>query len=136
MAELATAKLHQIGAVADRVGLSLRTIRHYDELGIVRPSGRSPGGFRLYTDSDVDRLLYIKAMKPLKFSLEETAELLSFHDALESGTSLAPAQVEHLRDAVARAEERCRVLERQLREAKALTARMGAEATDAESRLN
>ena len=49
-------QLHQIGTVAERVGLSLRTIRHYEEVGLVVPSGRSAGGFRLYTDGDVERL--------------------------------------------------------------------------------
>ncbi len=46
----------RIGEVADRVGLSLRTIRHYDEIGLVVPSDRSAGGFRLYTEADVVRL--------------------------------------------------------------------------------
>ena len=69
-------ELHQIGAVAERVGLSLRTIRHYEEVGLVTPTGRSAGGFRLYTDADVDRLSQVKVMKPLGFSLEETHEVL------------------------------------------------------------
>lgn len=126
-------KLHQIGAVADRVGLSLRTIRHYDELGIVRPSGRSPGGFRLYTDSDIERLLYVKAMKPLKFSLEEAAELLALHDAIAADAPVTAEQAAYLRAAAVRAHERCRTLERQLREAKGLTARIEHEADIAES---
>jgi len=46
----------QIGEVADRTQLSLRTIRHYDEVGLVPPSARSEGGFRLYTEADVERL--------------------------------------------------------------------------------
>src|SRR5690348_10590123 len=43
----------QIGEVADRIGLSLRTIRYYEEVGLITPSARSPGGFRLYTEDDV-----------------------------------------------------------------------------------
>jgi DNA-binding transcriptional MerR regulator len=43
-------ELHQIGAVANAVGLSLRTIRYYEEVEVVPPSGRTAGGFRLYTD--------------------------------------------------------------------------------------
>ena len=43
----------QIGEVAERVKLSLRTIRHYEEVGLVPPSARSKGGFRLYTEADV-----------------------------------------------------------------------------------
>ena len=55
----------QIGEVADQVGLSLRTIRFYEEAGLVIPSARSVGGFRLYSETDLDRLQLIKRMKPL-----------------------------------------------------------------------
>ena len=73
----------QIGEVANRTGLSLRTIRYYEEMGLVVPSARTTGGFRLYTESDVARLMLIKRMKPLEFSLEEMSELLGTLDALE-----------------------------------------------------
>jgi MerR family copper efflux transcriptional regulator len=78
------AKPIQIGEVADRIGLSLRTIRHYDEVGLVPPSARSEGGFRLYTEPDVARLALIMRMKPLAFTLEEMRELLATLDALEA----------------------------------------------------
>lgn len=71
-----------IGELAERTGLSLRTLRHYDEIGLVSASGRTEGGFRLYTDSDYDRLILIRRMKPLGFSLEEMVELLQIIDAL------------------------------------------------------
>lgn len=74
----------QIGRVAERTGLSLRTIRYYGEVGLVEPSARSRGGFRLYTEADVERLQLIKQMKPLDFSLEETRELLDVLDRLET----------------------------------------------------
>ncbi|HET6299777.1 MAG TPA: MerR family transcriptional regulator [Kribbella sp.] len=72
----------QIGEVAERTKLSLRTIRHYEEVGLVQPSARSKGGFRLYTESDVERLLLIRRMKPLDFSLEEMGDLLGLLDRL------------------------------------------------------
>lgn len=74
-------RMWQIGAVAQRTELSIRTIRHYEEVGLVRPSGRSEGGFRLYTEPDIDRLFLIRRMKPLGFSLEEMADLLAAADA-------------------------------------------------------
>ncbi|GAA1467678.1 MerR family transcriptional regulator [Nocardiopsis exhalans] len=74
----------QIGEVAERTGLSLRTIRYYGEVGLVEPSARSRGGFRLYTEEDVDRLQLIKRMKPLDFSLDETRELLETLDLLNA----------------------------------------------------
>jgi MerR family copper efflux transcriptional regulator len=69
--------LLQIGQVAERTSLSLRTIRFYEENGLVRPTARSDGGFRLYSEDDVARLEVIKRMKPLGFTLEEMQELLA-----------------------------------------------------------
>ena len=77
----------QIGEVANQTGLSLRTIRYYEEMGLVVPSARTVGGFRLYTASDVARLQLIKRMKPLDFSLEETKDLLATLDALDTADS-------------------------------------------------
>jgi MerR family copper efflux transcriptional regulator len=71
-----------IGELADRAGMSLRTIRHYDEVGLLVPSGRTTGGFRVYTAQDLERLLVIRRMKPLGFTLDEMAELLRVVDAL------------------------------------------------------
>ena len=73
----ARAGLLQIGQVADRTGLSLRTIRFYEEHGLVGPTARSEGGYRLYRDDDVARLEVIKRMKPLSFTLEEMQQLLT-----------------------------------------------------------
>lgn len=82
----------QIGEVAHQTGLSLRTIRYYEEMGLVVPSARTSGGFRLYTDSDVARLQLIKRTKPLDFTLDETKELLATLDALEEAGSDAERQ--------------------------------------------
>jgi len=76
------ANLH-IGEVAERVGLSLRTVRYYEEQGLIAPEGRTEGGFRLYTGEHVDRLLLIKHMKPLGFTVQEMRELLDARDALK-----------------------------------------------------
>jgi MerR family copper efflux transcriptional regulator len=75
-------RLVQIGQVAERTGLSLRTIRFYEESGLVVPTARSEGGFRLYSEDDVARLEVIKRMKPLGFALEEIRELLALTDDL------------------------------------------------------
>lgn len=60
--------------------MSLRTLRHYDEIGLLQPSGRSDGGFRLYTEEDLERLLVIRRMKPLGFTLEEMHEVMGVVD--------------------------------------------------------
>lgn len=70
----------QIGEVAERTGLSVRTIRFYEESGLVVPSARSQGGFRLHTDGDVARLQRIRRLKPLEFTLEEMREVLGLLD--------------------------------------------------------
>lgn len=72
----------RIGEVAERTELSFRTLRHYDEIGLVTPSARTDGGFRLYTDGDVARILLIRRMKPLGFTLDEMRELLDVVDAM------------------------------------------------------
>ncbi|WP_156727609.1 MerR family transcriptional regulator [Streptomyces apocyni] len=84
----------QIGEVAERTSLSLRTIRHYEEVGLVIPSARSKGGFRLYTEADVERLTVIRRMKPLDFSLEEMRDLLEITDQLAATGDEAPTGAE------------------------------------------
>ncbi|MBW0105477.1 MerR family transcriptional regulator [Pseudonocardia sp. KRD291] len=77
----------QIGEAANRVGLSLRTMRHWDEVGLAVPSARSVGGFRLYTEADLERLLVIKTFKPLELSLEQMRELLATMDAVAANAA-------------------------------------------------
>lgn len=75
--------LLQIGAMARRSGLSLRTLRHYDTIGLLPPSGRTGGGYRVYTDEDLRRLLTIKRMKSLDYSTAEMGQLLRLLDVAE-----------------------------------------------------
>lgn len=79
-------ELMQIGQVAERTGLSLRTIRFYEEEGLVVPTARTAGGFRLYAGTDVARLEVVKRMKPLGFTVEEMRELLALLAELDAGT--------------------------------------------------
>jgi DNA-binding transcriptional MerR regulator len=72
-----------IGELAERTGLSLRTIRHYDDVGLLPATARTDGGFRVYSEEDFERLMVIKQMKPLGFSLEEMAEILELLAAPE-----------------------------------------------------
>lgn len=76
----------RIGEVADQTALSFRTLRHYDDIGLVSPSARTDGGFRLYTAHDVARLMVIRRMKPLGYTLEEMSELLDVVDALRENS--------------------------------------------------
>lgn len=106
----------QIGEVAERTGLSLRTIRYYEEVGLVEPSARTPGGFRLYTEPDVDRLNLIKRMKPLGFQLDEMRELMAVLDP-PRGDAQAEQRAARLDEFVRAAERRCAELRARLRHA-------------------
>ncbi|EFE71109.1 merR-family transcriptional regulator [Streptomyces viridosporus ATCC 14672] len=90
----------QIGEVAARTELSLRTIRHYEETGLVIPSARSQGGFRLYTETDVQRLMVIRRMKPLGFTLDQMRDLLDATDRLDADGGLDGEEREALLDRV------------------------------------
>lgn len=105
--------MHQIGEVAEAVGLSLRTIRYYEETELVLPSGRSAGGFRLYTDADIDRLRLVKQMKPLELSIEEMRDLFTVRDRLADPSTPKrdrPDLLDRLAMFAELAEERCQRL--------------------------
>ena len=128
--------LLQIGEVAELVSLSLRTIRHYEEVGLVQPRGRTAGGFRLYSRADVERLRLIRAMKPLEFTLQEMRQVL---DARERLRIAPPEDRAAAADTVgmfaALAEQRCERLRDQLHSAETmahlLLAEVGADHHDA-----
>ena len=73
-----------IGEVAARTELSLRSLRHWEEVGLIRPSGRTVGGFRLYTEEDVEKILLIRRMKPLGFTLEEMRAVMDDIEVLRA----------------------------------------------------
>ncbi|MDJ0319057.1 MerR family transcriptional regulator [Pseudarthrobacter sp. PS3-L1] len=98
MTDRASDTTMHIGELAERTGLSLRTIRHYDEVGLLPAASRTDGGFRVYAMGDVARLNLIKKMKPLGFSLEEMAELLEILGLLEDAAPIASNQRNALRE--------------------------------------
>lgn len=108
----------QIGSVATRCGLSVDTIRFYEKQGLIAKPARSQGGFRLYEESDIERLSFVSRGQTLGFSLEEIRELLLLrntgedacthvHDLLDQKLSVIRAKIAELRK-----------LERHLKEAK------------------
>jgi DNA-binding transcriptional MerR regulator len=110
--------LMQIGEVAERTGLSLRTIRYYEEVKLVVPSARSQGGFRLYTEADIDRLQVIKRMKPLDFTLDQMRGLLDIIDRLAAKPRLTKSERNQMLDTLSKYQhsvrERCGALRAQL----------------------
>lgn len=98
--------LLKIGELASRSGLTVRTLHHYDELGLLLPSARSEAGYRLYNRDDVVRLHRILALRQLGLSLAEVASTLASEgEALPSliarqlqALNLQIKQAEALRD--------------------------------------
>lgn len=76
------ARTYHIGELAARVHLSLRTLRYWEEVGLITPSGRTDGGFRLYTEANAQRVELIKCMKPIDLSLAELRSLADDRDRL------------------------------------------------------
>ncbi|MFF0654313.1 MerR family transcriptional regulator [Micromonospora tulbaghiae] len=72
---------YTVGQVARAARVTVRTLHHYDEIGLLRPSGRTPAGYRRYDEADLDRLQLIRYYRELGFPLEEIAEILDDPDA-------------------------------------------------------
>lgn len=75
--------MYAIGEAAQRAGVSTRTLRYYQELGLLTPSAHSPGGNRRYSESDIARLLRILELRNLLgFDLERIGEIMRAEDRL------------------------------------------------------
>lgn len=75
-----------VGEVSALAGITVRTLHHYDERGLLSPSGRTDSGYRLYSERDLERLQEILGWRALGFSLDEIGELLDAagHDRLSA----------------------------------------------------
>jgi DNA-binding transcriptional MerR regulator len=90
-----------VGRLAELAGVTVRTLHHYDEIGLVRPSGRTASGYRTYDASDVERLRQVLTYRRLGFGLREVAALLTDPSAdavahLRRQRELLVAQREHV----------------------------------------
>ena len=83
---VAAGRLMRIQEAAAEVGLTPRSVRYYEEMGLLRPAARSEGDYRLYDDTDLERLRFIKGLRDdAGFSLAEIAQLLEDEAARERG---------------------------------------------------
>jgi DNA-binding transcriptional MerR regulator len=71
----------KIGVLAGRSGLSVKTLRYYENLGLLPAIARSEGGYRLFAEESLRRLEFIRRLKTLGLSLEEIQGCLAVHDA-------------------------------------------------------
>jgi DNA-binding transcriptional MerR regulator len=87
---------YRIGELAAKVGLTERTIRYYEELGLLDSVKRLEGGTRVYTGDDVRRLRFIRKLKLLGLSLQEMGELEGMYTRQRSNAAVLPRLVELL----------------------------------------
>ena len=64
---------YSVGQLAALAGVTIRTLHHYDEVGLLSPSGRSAAGYRIYEESDLERLQQILLYRGFGFTLQEIA---------------------------------------------------------------
>lgn len=101
---------HTVGTIARMTGVSVRTLHHYDEIGLVVPSGRTSAGYRVYDDADVERLHQVLTYRELGFPLEQIATLLDDPSAdamahLEEQRKLLSERIDRLHRMVAAVED-------------------------------
>lgn len=100
--------LLKVGELARRTGLTVRTLHHYDEIGLLTPSGRSEAGYRLYSQADVQRLHGIQSMRQMGLALNDIGDLLA-------GEGMAPERI---------IGQQIRALDQQISQATELRARL------------
>ena len=86
-----------IGRLAQQAGTTTRTVRYYEEMGLIQPEGRSPGGFRCYSEEQLFRLRMILSLKEMEFDLEHIKLILDKRHEKNTGGGLAAAILEDLK---------------------------------------
>ena len=104
----ADGRLIRVGEVAERLQVSPRTVKYYEELGLVEPEERSTGGFRLYGSREIARLERILKMKSMGYSLAAIRELLAVRDRAQEAdrVTVLRTAAEHLKEREREASER------------------------------
>jgi DNA-binding transcriptional MerR regulator len=97
---------YQIGELAKLVGLTTRTIRYYEEIGLLNSVRRVEGGKRTYTDKDCQRLKFIKRLKYLGLTLAEMQELEDIYQIHRTNRQVLPRLLELLEHHADRIDER------------------------------
>ena len=100
--------MYTIGKLSKNTGVTVRTLDYYDEIGLMKPSSKTEGGHRLYSEDDVLRLERILALKYMGFSLEQ------IKDILENSPSTWQESIQQQFELIRREEERLQMLEQAL----------------------
>ncbi len=94
----------KIGELARKTGLTLRTIRYYEELGLIKPQSRSKGGFRLFSEGDISRIELIHYLKCLNLPLNKIRHLLLLKKRSTTKGEVANKILPHLENFVSEAQ--------------------------------
>ena len=90
-----------IGEAARAVDLPTKTVRYYADVGLVRPSGRSESGYRLYSDVELRKLVFVRKARSFGFSVDECRELLRlYEDRDRSSRDVKELAMERIRQIV------------------------------------
>lgn len=87
---------YQIGEAANMLGITTRTIRYYEEIGLMTPPKRLDGGIRVYDKDDIKRLKFILKLKELGISLKEMQELANIYKIHQAPENIMPRLIEIL----------------------------------------
>src|SRR6476661_5247347 len=128
----------QIGEVAERTGLTQRTLRYYEELQLLDPPSRMAGGFRLYSPADVARVEHIIRLKQLLgYSLSEIKSIVGVEEAMEAQAGAGSAggtrrRLEQINDLIANTSAQLELLGRKVAEMERLRGELGSRLQDLE----
>ena len=89
--------VHEVSGLA---GVSIRTLQYYDKIGLLRPAGYTDAGYRLYDDTDLERLQQILLFRELEFPLKEIRKDFDRNRALEQQVELLTLKKEHLENLI------------------------------------
>src|SRR5246127_1551283 len=105
----------KIGELAKRTGSLVETIRYYEREGLLPEPVRSEGNYRVYSDSDLERLQFIRHCRSLDMTLEEIRDLLRFRDAPDENCSEVNAFLDEHIERVANRIKELKLLQKNLR---------------------
>jgi MerR family transcriptional regulator, copper efflux regulator len=112
---LTTEKPKLIGTIAKESGIPIKTIRYYDELGLLKTNGRTEGGYRLFDLDVFVRLKFIKRAQNLGLSLSEIKEFLEVHDRGNLPCDRIKVKLEEKLTAIERQIQQLQILKQELK---------------------
>ncbi len=98
--------LMRIGDLAGRVGMTARSLRYYEELGMIEPETKTEGGFRLYSEKQLRRIKVINYLKSLGFSLSEISQMMTIRKRERIGYKAAKEAISDLETQLSKIESK------------------------------